>query len=115
MVSNSDCRFLDVVEVVVLPVGKVEVARLLEGRDKSIVLASESAACFLLLYPELLFDCLFGEVCADRYKLLVERRGRMEGSDRLAMDLAVRSLANAAKVNKPALLGRENAADSADW
>ena len=46
----------------------------------------------------LLFEAAVGELCAERYKLLLDGRERIAGSEKLAIALVVLSRAKAANV-----------------
>jgi hypothetical protein len=63
-------------------------------------LVCESADLGRLL---LWFEGDVGELCAERYKLPLDGRGRMEGSAKLAIAFDVLSRANAAKENRALL------------
>jgi hypothetical protein len=56
-----------------------------------------------------------GELCAERYKLLLDGRVRIEGSDRLAIAFEVLSRANAAKVNSALLFCFSELVEGDDW
>ena len=87
---------------------------LLEVRECSVfsrLLVWESADRGRLL---LLFEDVVGELCAERYKLPDEGRGRMVGSERLAIAFVVLSLASAANVNNPARFCLEELVERVD-
>ena len=55
-----------------------------------------------------------GELWAERYKLPLEGRERIEGSDKLAIALEVLSRANAANVKNPPRFCLDELVDSVD-
>ncbi len=65
--------------------------------------------------PLLWLEGEVGELCAVRYKLLLDGRGRMEGSDRLAIAFVVLSRANAAKVKIVPRFCFDELVESVDW
>lgn len=74
------------------------------------LLVCESADLMLLL----LFEGEVGELWAERYRLPLEGRERIEGSDKLAIALDVLSRANAANVKNPPRLCFDELVDSVD-
>ena len=77
---------------------RIEILLSLSGRLLSLLLLSRVSDCEGLM---LLFDSDVGELWAVRYKLPVEARLRIDGSEKLAMALEVLSRASAANVKNP--------------
>lgn len=77
----------------------------------SLRLAWESADLGRLL---LLYEGEVGELWAERYRLLLDGLERIEGSDRPAMAVDVRSRANAASVNRVPRFCFEELVESVD-